>query len=148
MTFEPVAERDAVAGLHRAIALRRTSRTPSAVRRFPSRCWKDCAARPRPRALDWTSRTTGVCRNSWTPCGTRSSPNASRRACARRSRAGRPGARARSSRASSSSLGPRRYDGRAPVRTFPGHDARRDREGAVFEWAPCLAVRQSPGPSP
>ncbi|GGT07366.1 nitroreductase [Streptomyces kurssanovii] len=40
----------------------------------------------------------------------------------------------------SSAFGPRRYDGRAPVRDFAGNRPVEGRRSAVFEQTPCLAV--------
>ncbi|MBM9624267.1 Acg family FMN-binding oxidoreductase [Streptomyces zhihengii] len=141
VTFEPVAERDAVAGLHRAIALRRTSRTPFSGETVPEPVLEGLrgAATAEGARLDFADdwRVQELLDAVWDAEQSERFAPGVREEIARWT-AGREGTEFEG--IPSSSLGPRRYDGRAPVRTFPGHDARRDREGAVFEWAPCLAV--------
>lgn len=47
-----------------------------------------------------------------------------------------------------SALGPRRYDGRAPVRDFTPHTRPRGQSAAAFERLPCLAVLSVPQDRP
>lgn len=141
VAFVPAPDRDAVADLRPAVPRRRTSREPFSGEAVPGPILDGLrgAARAEGAHLDLADdwRVQDLLTAVWD---------------AERAEELSPGVRGEVARWTadrddtapegipSYALGPRRYDGRAPVRDFPGTRRDRDPAPAVYESRPCLAV--------
>ncbi|MCP9963595.1 nitroreductase [Streptomyces somaliensis] len=141
VAFAPAPDRDAVADLRPAVPRRRTSREPFGGETVPGPLLDGLrgAARAEGAHLDFADdwRVGDLLGAVWDAERAEELSPEVREEIARWT-ADRDGAAPEG--IPSYALGPRRYDGRAPVRDFPGAHRDGDAVPAVYESRPCLAV--------
>ncbi|MCP9989075.1 Acg family FMN-binding oxidoreductase [Streptomyces sudanensis] len=141
VAFAPAPGRDAVADLRPAVPLRHTSREPFREEAVPAEILDGLrgAARAEGAYLDFADdwRVRDLLTAVWDAERAEELAPEVREEIARWT-AGRGDTAPEG--IPSYALGPSRYDGRAPVRDFPGARPDRDAPPAVYESRPCLAV--------